>query len=421
MMVDVVNGSFTMHVIDGDYYTISTVRTATHGKVETAVPPSQPRHPIPVVDDFDSYTQTSRQPRLWSQMMGSWQVQIDTNNASNKVLRQEATQITLDNWPDHVRFKPLTVIGMREWQDVKLAVKFRLPATGFSPAWPAETAGACLATRTAWVGHNGLYFCISANGVWTLTYSAPYDDEGIVANGTVVHPPKGDAAGSWHTMSLTTLQGSASGTYDDAPIFTNLTIRDVDTGFAALGVTGYHAVEFDDVAVEAVGPFWDPNPQPPAGCSKAAVGQMLHARRCQTNGITADDEAFDLIPQSWQLRHRSSQLCATASGTGAVGSSVTLQVCNFSDPLQMWQNDYSNIHHGQVPLTLMKANVTLSAKTDGTVATAPVFGKGRPKNRTEWASWTYMDSTHQLRNTRNPTTVAKWGWGYPMCLSLCKD
>ena len=63
MMVDVVNGSFTMHVIDGDYYTISTVRTATHGKVETAVPPSQPRHPIPVVDDFDSYTQTSRQPR----------------------------------------------------------------------------------------------------------------------------------------------------------------------------------------------------------------------------------------------------------------------------------------------------------------------------------------------------------------------
>ena len=191
--------------------------------------------------------------RLWSQMMGSWQVQLDTNNASNKVLRQEATQITLDNWPDRVRFKPLTVIGMREWQDVKLAVKFRLPATGFSPAWPAETAGACLATRTAWVGHNGLYFCISANGVWTLTYSAPYDDEGIVANGTVVHPPKGDAAGSWHTMSLTTLQGSASGTYDDAPIFTNLTIRDVDTGFAALGVTGYHAVEFDDVAVEAVG------------------------------------------------------------------------------------------------------------------------------------------------------------------------
>ena len=62
MVVDAVNGSFTLHVVDGDYYTVSTVRTATHGKVATAVPPSQP-HPIPVVDNFDSYTQTSRQPR----------------------------------------------------------------------------------------------------------------------------------------------------------------------------------------------------------------------------------------------------------------------------------------------------------------------------------------------------------------------
>ena len=422
IVVDAATGSFSLALIDGDYYTVSTVRTATHGKAATPVPPSQPRHPIPVVDDFDGYARTSRQPRLWSQMTGSWEVQLDAANTSNKVLRQEATDIPHSSWAGRFTFFPGTVLGMREWQDVHITAKFRLPTTSFGPNWPAETAGVCVATRTSWVFRNGIFFCISANGVWSLTYSAPSFKGGTIMNGTVANPPKGDAGGSWHTLTLATMQGVASGSYDGAFLFANTTVRNIDTGFAALGATGYYAVEFDEVAVNPVGPHWDPNPAPPKGCnaSPPAVGQVLHVRHCETNGIAADDQAFDLIAQSWQIRHRSSQYCATAVA-GGVGAEVTLQVCNFTDPLQMWQNDYSNIHHGNVPMTLVEANVTLSARTDGSVATGNVYGKGKhPKNNTEWATWTYFDSTHQLRNTRNPVPGYPYPDGYPMCLSLCR-
>ena len=197
-------------------------------------------------------------------MTGSWEVQVDATNVSNRVLRQEATDISLDNWAGRFTFKPGTVLGMREWQDVSITAKFRLPTTSYGPSWPVDTAGVCLATRTSWIFRYGIFFCIGANGVWNVTYDAPYYNGGQVLNGTVAQLP---AAGSWHTLSFTTLQGSASGAYDGAAVFTNVTVRDVDTGFAALGTTGYHAVEFDEVAVHPVGPYWDPNPAPPQECS----------------------------------------------------------------------------------------------------------------------------------------------------------
>jgi hypothetical protein len=125
------------------------------------------------------------------------------------------------------------------------------------------------------------------------------------------------------------------------------------------------------------------------------------------------------VAQTWQIMHIGSQLCVAAA-SGSVGAALTLQPCSAGDPLQAWQNDYSNIHHGQYPLTLMEANVTLSGATDGTVSTHAVVPKGY-HTLTSWYSWTYFDSTHQLRNTRTPSTTSQGGWGYPMCLALCKD
>lgn len=409
VVVDVASRSFSLNISKGDYWTISTVRTATHGKFATKVPASQPRAPM-VVDNFNSYPDRSQQPKYWMQMTGSFEVHVDDTNTSNMVLRQTATQISLDNWGGRFSYRPATVFGMREWQDVKIATRFRLPLWGGAPAWPASSAGMCVATRVGWVYECGVVLCIDASGQWNLTTSGRVSGK-VNLTGHVRSPPHG---GTWHSISLTTLGATATATYDDSPLFTNTPVPDYDTGFAGLSTTGYYAVEYDEVAVSAVGPNWKVNPTPPAACMNATVGHVIAARRCVTNGITANDQAFELISQSWQIRHISTQLCVTAA-SGSVGAVITLQKCNFSEPLQQWKNDYSNIHHDSYPLTLIKANLSLGGDTDGIVVTvsvgSSVFGK-------RWSTWTYMDSTHQLRNTRAPGPATG---GYPMCLALCKD
>jgi hypothetical protein len=145
------DGAFTLAVAPGDYYTISTVRTARHGTFETPVPPSQPRSPLPIADDFDA-TALSQQPRLWSQMLGAFEVHADSANATNRVLRQMGEGISIDTWPGHTHAMPGTIVGMREWQDVSIAARFRLPPP--APLVSAQVDGAqpaaCVGTRLDW-------------------------------------------------------------------------------------------------------------------------------------------------------------------------------------------------------------------------------------------------------------------------------
>eukprot|EP00911_Craspedida_sp_UC1_P000081 UC1_evm1s67 len=81
------NGSFTLFVSPGDYFTVSTIKTAHKGSFATStaaaaenddddrwydnvpIPPSQPRFPLPLHDNFDSNA-VSSQPRYWSNELG---------------------------------------------------------------------------------------------------------------------------------------------------------------------------------------------------------------------------------------------------------------------------------------------------------------------------------------------------------------
>eukprot|EP00937_MAST-01D_sp_MAST-1D-sp2_P002652 g2652.t1 len=414
------DGSFTITVAPGDFYTISTVRTARHGGFEAPVPPPQPRAPLPIADDFDS-TATSQQPYLWSQMLGAFEVHADGANATNKVLRQMGEGLPVDpKWSGVFSCMPLTVVGMREWQDVSIAVRFRLPAP--APLASAEMAGvqaaACVGTRLDWTGDLGVVLCVGASGVWNLTYGdvSPLHPRGApIAAGTLSHAPL--VPGTWHALNLTTLGGVASASCDGAALFAALPIRSIDTGFAALLTNGYFQVDFDDVRVEAVGSDWDADPPPPAGCpplpynAPDLVGAQLHTRRCQSNGIAAADQDWFLLPD-WRLQHAGSLLCAEAAAAAA-GSVVTLQPCNASNPLQLWRNDYSNIHHTNKPLLLEKANVTLVGGTfDGEVRTRAADWRAAG----DITSWTFMDSTGQLRSSRTPRDPNN----PVVCLALCK-
>eukprot|EP00039_Didymoeca_costata_P022216 m.4005 g.4005 ORF g.4005 m.4005 type:complete len:975 (+) comp2877_c0_seq1:110-3034(+) len=401
--VHVVDGRITILVNIGDYMTVSTITTANKGNFSQQVPQPQPRSPIPIEDDFNNVS-VSQQPRLWSQMTGSWEVQIDSQNTSNKVLRQTGLHTPLSTWGGRNSMIPVTIVGMREWQDVSIRARFRLPS-------PSVNASACLASRVDWTISVGVVLCVQGNGEWTVTYGGDHRDQPI-SSGKLPSIP---VANEWHVLNLTTLANMSWGYYDtEHVLFSELSIREIDYGFAAMATTDYIPTEFDDVKVDPVGPFWNPNPVPPSAClpqSGSLLNHELSVRHCQQNGITAPDENFMLYPD-WRLVHAESGLCATATSRTS-GSSVTLQHCNSSSELQLWKNDYSNIHHGNVPLTLQALNLSLVGSLDGSVRTQPLGWS----HKGDWNTWTFFDSTGQLRNQRTARDVA-----FPVkCLSLCPD
>jgi hypothetical protein len=412
-------GTLTLNVSVGDYFTVSTVRTAVHGAfTDDPVPASEPHFPLPYHNDFEDDV-LSQQPRLFSQMVGAFEVAVDSRNASNKVVVQGAPQqptTKQGTWVAGVykpgngfNWVPQSLIGMKEWADISISARFRLPD---------RTAGACLATRTGWVFNNGVVLCIEGSGHWNLTdgLSATIEAGNPLASGTLRSPP---TVGEWHTFSLTTLGAAASADCDGEQLFLNLTsIPPFDSGFAALGTTGYTLTEFDDVEVTAVGPDWT-LPPPPASCA-ASIGHRLRARRCQWNGLTAPDQEWSLVPQSWQLQHKSSSLCATATSSEA-GAAVELRPCNFTDPLQAFKNDYSNIQHGQEPLIVEAANLTLTSTAAGDVSLQP---QGWAGGTTKWRA---MYSTGQLRSWAAGGMAAQEEERVsigseataPLCISLC--
>lgn len=320
---------------------------------------------------------------------------------------------------------PVTILGMKEWADVSISARFRLPE---------KSAGACLATRTGWTFNDGVALCIDGSGSWTLTEGMSVTSRtqaggGLLASGKLPSGPL--TIGEWHSFSLTTLRGTATVRCDGELLALNHsgTIPPFDSGFVALGTTGFTLSEFDDVEVTSVGSDWKLPPSQPAECS-ATIGHRLRARQCQANGLIAPDQEWSLIPQSWQLQHKPSKLCATATSTHE-GAAVELERCNFTEPLQAFKNDYSTIYHGQRPLTVEAANLTLAATAAGVVT---LQSEGWPGGTTQWRA---MYSTGQLRSWASGGMEAEQklskgqedpqrggmravgGTTAPMCISLC--
>ena len=64
------DGTFTLLVNVGDFYTVTTVTTGVKGSFsETAK--SVPQFPLPYADEFESYP-TSQEPHYFSDQIGAW-------------------------------------------------------------------------------------------------------------------------------------------------------------------------------------------------------------------------------------------------------------------------------------------------------------------------------------------------------------
>jgi hypothetical protein len=345
---------------------------------------------------------------------------------------------------------------MREWQDLALTVKFKLPVS---------SAAACLATRVDQMWRNGIVLCVDASGAYNLTNSGPLlpttasatqalphasaesaeqqqqQQQGEAAGSELLGPgrqgrldvsarlpmgarvsytsgrtPHPVGAGTWHTLSLTTVATSASATLDGHSLFDGQKIRGLDTGFAALGMNDWYGVEFDDFSVKEAGDRWKPEPSP---CGAAKVGAPLGARPCSTNGLPAPDQEWSL-QSTWQLKHIPSGLCAEADfQTGAVTLAKCTEISSQEGGPQQFFNDYTRIRNAMAPVTaggrlvggLVQGGMKLTGSKAGevTVTDKEWAGVGG------WKTWVYFPNTNQLRNQY----VANEELGYPMCLSTC--
>jgi galactosylceramidase len=404
--VKVANGQFTLDVAIGDYFTVSTVRTAQKGTTGTTVPDSQPSFPLPHSDTFDGVVE-SQEAKWFADQIGAFEAHPETGNASNTVMRQMVPQLPI-GWSDHGSNGPMTLIGMREWQDLTVSVDFKLPAAG---------AAACVGSRVEQMWKQGLVVCVSAQGQWNLTIGGP-PQNGVytkkpIASGKAAAP----GVGSWHTLSLTTVDTAATASLDGKALFTKTAVRNIDTGFAAIGMNEWYAVEFDNFHIEqAAGTAdrWTPTGLVPATCAnhdqtKLPAGTKLSVRDCQPNGVAAADQSFELLPD-WQLRHIPSGLCAAAARATA-GAAVTLEACDFYSELQKFKNDYTRIRNKVDPMNLVADSSLLLAGTNGggavTVEKSGAAGM--------FHAWSAFPNTNQLRDAYTAGDSS----AYPLCLSTC--
>jgi hypothetical protein len=150
-------GTLTLTVSVGDYFTVSTVRTASHGSFVDAVPASEPQFPLPYRNNFDDEV-LSQQPRLFSQMVGAFEVAVDSQNASNQVVRQTAPQ------------QPTTKAGA--W----VAGVYK-PGNGFS--WCVHPAAVTIADSVAFPPGWPDRWLTASRGVDAQGARKPYRDEGV--------------------------------------------------------------------------------------------------------------------------------------------------------------------------------------------------------------------------------------------------
>jgi len=402
--VEIKDDLITLEVKVGAVITVSTiVKGPTKGAPPTPIPESQPSLPLPFFDDFESY-EISKEGKYWSDQIGSFEVHYESGASGNKVMRQMVPELPI-GWGDGGSYGPVTLNGMREWQDLTVTVQFKLPEAA------AQTGGGCVATRASQMWADGITLCVFGNGRWFLAEGGPKlggkPAGALLTSGTLPKPLPSD---KFSTISLTTIGSIAWAKLDGQVLFSGVQIPDVDTGFAIVGATDWFAIQLDNVRIEPAGPRWSP---PVSPCPAAAVGMPLQLRPCASNGLAVDDQVFELLPD-WGIFHKPSGLCATAPNA-STGAGVVLAKCDPNDVKQQFVNDYTLIRDNLQPISLRAGGGKLHLAGD---LHGNLFLESCASSDSgTWHKWSYFPNTRQLRNEYTAIKAL----GYPMCMALCKE
>ncbi len=141
-VVPAADGTFTLNVTIGSFITVTTILEGP-SKGSPVPPPSQPAFPLPYADDFTGYPESS-EPNYLSDQIGAFEIHPESDAGSNPrpVLRQMVPQLPI-GWSDHGTKGPVTVVGMREWNDIGVTVDVKLP-----PAVNGTPVAGCVAARS---------------------------------------------------------------------------------------------------------------------------------------------------------------------------------------------------------------------------------------------------------------------------------
>ena len=312
-------------------------------------------------------------------------------------------------WGDPGTYGPMTLIGMREHQDVTVGVRFKLPAGA-----PSIASG-CVGTRADQMWHNAIAFCVQTSGTWTLSVGGPKLGTNTFASTMATGTVSDAASGSWHSITLTTVGASATGVFDGKQVFSNAPIRDLDTGFAVIGGSHWLEMQYDNFTYEVAAgaglvqsrTMRSAAAAAAAPTAPAGAGTSVCNTNCSRNGVVDANQEFDIL-SNWNIVHKQSGNCVTES---ASDGSLTLAACNFGvGNGQSFLNDYTRIRAGTVPITT-RNNGTLVGTLDGKVSVRP----GAGGNGGGWSKWTYFPNTKQLRNQHSADLIL----GYPRCFAAC--
>lgn len=481
--VKVTDNRFSLFVPIGSMFTVTTVTSGHKGSFDQ-IPSTSPSFPLDYADDFQS-TPESQNARWFADQIGAFE--IHPSSDGKKSLKQMVPELPI-GWSDQGTRGPMTLIGMREWQDIEVKVDFKLPVahstgnavsastcpsdafpvdltdkqcngltksdastptacreaccplTDFCNVWEWDESSqscwlgyvrdpsmckvakgfksqfrhlershaACVAVRVDQMWENGVVLCVYADGYWRLSNSGP----ALPGSPGIPKPPVAEGhlaaalTSGWHSLALAaSAENKVCASVDGKEIFANLQVRDLDTGFAAIGANEWFPIEFRNLSISKAtsGGGWTP----PSRCPRPSVGAELSVRNCSRNGLFAEDQGWELVP-SYQLKHIDSGLCASATAPGP----VVLEVCSSEEGDsakvgQLFVNDYTLIRNRVQLVTSKAVQQQLSGKKTGEVFVGNSGG--------DWKQWSYFPNTKQLRNQY----VADTNLGYPLCLSTC--
>eukprot|EP00927_Polykrikos_kofoidii_P020908 TRINITY_DN1997_c0_g1_i3.p1 TRINITY_DN1997_c0_g1~~TRINITY_DN1997_c0_g1_i3.p1 ORF type:complete len:867 (-),score=85.44 TRINITY_DN1997_c0_g1_i3:169-2733(-) len=395
------DGVITLELSIGSFYTVSTIVDGP-SKGEAPESHSEQGHswPLPLDDDFESYSEF-QEAKWWSDQLGSFE--IHRVASGNSVMRQMVPQKPID-WIDALdKGKgPVTVVGMTEWRDLKIAIDFALPEGS------SDRSAGCVGTRLDQFWTTGIVLCVFASGRYTLSVGAPnvvdhlgegVDSSEVLTSGAI----KPLERGRFYRVALMTILDKASAFFQDTPLFTDVHIRSIDSGFAGIGANDWIAVEFDNVNVEQAGPFWSA----PSACHEAQPGTPLSARSCTPNGVPDESQTFALFPNG-NVKHLPSGLCASQV---QANSSLVMVQCDATDMSQVFDFDHNLIRNGPQPMYARAAGSSGDRHILGSFDGWVTIGA----KEFDWNTWAYFPTSKQLRNK----LVAYDPAMDPMCLSVC--
>jgi len=437
--------SFTLFIGLGEIVTVSTVRKASKGACKN-IPASSPQFPLDFQSDFEGLDEGQEGLRFTDQI-GVFEIHEETSMRGpslskfelqkNHVMRQMVPQTPVQ-WDDSGMRGPVSLIGMFEWQDINITARFKLPSIDDGGEDRRSTVrtmkkAACLGVRIDQMWTQGIVFCYAEDGEWALTKGGPWVANGSFVPESVYTMGYGAVVGdgSWFNLTLSvSIENTATVTLNGEPIISGFETGAKGFGFAAVGCNGWFALEFDDVKITpADRRQWDSESAPQKCRVAAKEGDQITVGKCSRNGSPSEGLSWELLP-SWQLRHKSSGLCAQTV-EAKDRSRIILQRCasggDVEIELQQFWNDYTNVRNGILPLQLGSnqdsSRLQLAVLANQTVVlsqaeSASTFHSNVTADDIAWSAWAYFPNSKQLRN-QYPSEFFSAVTDDPMCLQAC--